>query len=125
MNFSTWAVLFAGIAAASWVNWYFLLSAGRQSTANRLIDAQRATVRVLGGYDPQVIRVARGVPLQLVFDRQEDASCSDEVVIGAFGIRRYLPPFQKTEIDFLPDKAGTFDVTCGMSMLHASLVVED
>ena len=30
-----------------------------------------------------------------------------------------------TRIEITPDRAGTFDITCGMSMLHGSLVVED
>ena len=41
-----------------------------------------------------------GRPVRLVFDRQETSGCSEEVVFGDFGIRRYLPahsPLQTAE----------------------------
>jgi plastocyanin domain-containing protein len=69
--------------------------------------------------------VKRDTPVRLVFNRQETSSCSEEVVLSAFGIRRFLPPFQKTAVELTPHQSGTFDITCGMSMLHAKLVVED
>ena len=118
------AVLLAGIAGIAWVNWYFFRAGRAAVSAAASAGTQRAEIRVAGGYDPAVVRAKLDVPLTLVFDRQEDASCSDEVVISAFGVRRFLPAFHKTEITFTPNRAGSFDITCGMSMLHARLVVE-
>jgi plastocyanin domain-containing protein len=31
----------------------------------------------------------------------------------------------KTPVDLTPTKAGRFEITCGMSMLHGTLVVEN
>lgn len=125
MNAIDLAVAAGGVAAILWVNWYFLAAAGSTASAATVSGVQQATIRVSGGYDPALVTVRRDVPLRLVFDRQENSSCSEDVVIGAFGIRRHLPAFQRTTIEFTPDKAGRFDITCGMSMLHATLVVED
>jgi plastocyanin domain-containing protein len=63
--------------------------------------------------------------VRLVFDRQETSSCSEEVVIPDFGIRRFLPAHQKTAVEIDPREAGTFEFTCGMGMLRGKLIVEE
>jgi plastocyanin domain-containing protein len=118
-------VLLAGLAAIGWVNWYFFFAERRGASAKATGGTQEIEVRVQGGYEPGVVRLKRGVPARLVFDRQETASCSEEIVLPAFGIRRFLPPYQKTAIELTPNEKGTFDITCGMSMLHGKLIVED
>jgi plastocyanin domain-containing protein len=125
MSTTDWLVLVAGIGAIAWVNWYFLFAERAAAVAATTSGGQEIEILVRGGYEPGVVRVKRGVPTRLVFDRQETSSCSEEVVIPELGIRRFLPSFQKTPIEFTPRKAGTFDISCGMSMLHAKLVVEE
>jgi plastocyanin domain-containing protein len=125
MSGSNWLVLVAGVAAIGWVNWYFFFARRSAAAATMKGGTQQVDIAVHGGYEPGVIRVKRGLPVRLVFDRQETSSCSEEVVVPAFGIRRFLPAFKKTAVEFTPEKSGTFDVSCGMSMLHAKLVVED
>jgi Cu+-exporting ATPase len=86
--------------------------------------AQTVTVVVQGGYKPDLIVARRGVPLRLVFDRRETSPCSDEIVLPEFGIRRALPAHAKTELELLPERAGEFEFTCGMNMLHGKILVE-
>jgi plastocyanin domain-containing protein len=74
---------------------------------------------------PSGIRVKKGRPVRLVFDRRETSSCSEEIVFPDFGVRKFLPAFEKTAVEFTPEEAGTYDFTCGMSMLHGKLTVED
>ena len=125
MSTSEWLVLVFGLAAIAWINWYFFV-AQRATTASTISGGiQTVEVEVRGGYTPGVIRVRRGTLTRLIFDRKEASSCSEEVVIPEFGIRRFLPAFEKTPVEFTPNKSGTFDISCGMSMLHAKLVVED
>jgi plastocyanin domain-containing protein len=45
-------------------------------------------------------------------------------VLPDFGIRRFLPAFQKTTVELTPDREGSFEFTCGMSMLRGRLVVQ-
>jgi plastocyanin domain-containing protein len=124
MTTSAWVVIAIGGAAIAWVNWYFFFAERRSATATRSADIQQVEIEVRGGYDPGVVRLARDVPARLVFNRTEASPCSEEVVIPAFGIRRFLPPHQKTAIELTPREAGRFEITCGMSMLHGTLVVE-
>ena len=125
MSGADWLVASTGLVAIAWVNWYFFLAERPGARAAVSGGAQQVEIDVKGGYDPGVIRVKRGLPVRLVFNRQETSSCSEEIVLPAFGIRQFLPAFQKTTIEITPKESGTFDVTCGMSMLHAKLVVED
>jgi plastocyanin domain-containing protein len=120
-----WLVVVAGVAAIVWVNWYFFVAEqGAAAAAVGASGVQEIGIEVKGGYSPATIRVRRGVPVRLVFDRQETSSCSEEVVLGDFGIRRFLPAFQKTTVELTPTEAGSFDFTCGMGMLHGRLEVE-
>lgn len=118
-----WIVVLAGAAAIAWVNWYFFLARRPAATAKEAGGVQEVTIAVQGGYDPAEVKVRQGSPVRLVFDRRETSSCSEEVVIPDFGIRRFLPAFQKTAIELTPEKPGTYEFTCGMSMLRGRLVV--
>lgn len=125
MSATEWLVIAGAASAIAWVNWYFFFA--ERSTATATTSAgglQEVEIAVRGGYDPGVIKLKRGVPARLVFNRQENSSCSEEIVIPEFGVRKFLPAFEKTAITIAPEKSGTFDITCGMSMLHGQLVVE-
>lgn len=125
MNESEWIVVLGGTAAIAWVNWYFFL-AGR-TTAQAAVGAagvQEVTITVQGGYQPAHVRVKQGAPVRLVFDRQETSGCSEEVVFPDFGIRKFLPAHRQTAIEIAPDHAGSYEFTCGMSMLRGRLTVE-
>ena len=120
-----WIVVLAGAAAIAWVNWYFFLARRGTATAQtREGGTQEVTITVQGGYEPAEVKLKRGIPARLVFDRQETSGCSEEVVIPDFGIRKFLPAFQKTTVELKPETAGSFEFTCGMSMLRGRLVVE-
>jgi plastocyanin domain-containing protein len=70
------------------------------------------------------VTVRAGRPVRLLFDRQETNPCSEEIVIGAFGVKKFLPAHQRTAVEFTPTTPGTFDFMCGMGMLHGKLVVQ-
>ena len=129
MSALDWLVLGGAAAAVLLVNWYFLLANRGAAVAAPVAAAgaaavRQATVTVRGGYSPSVIRAAAGQPVRLVFDRQETAGCSEEVVFGDFGIRRYLPAHQQTVVEVTPPAAGTYEFTCGMGMLRGRIVAE-
>lgn len=126
MTLSEWLVLFGGIAAIVWVNWYFFFaSAGGSAAADVHDGVQEITVAVRGGYEPRSIKVRPNRPVRLLFDRQETSGCSEEVVLGDFGIRRFLPPYEKTAVEFTPTESGAFEFTCGMGMLRGQIIVEE
>jgi Cu+-exporting ATPase len=85
---------------------------------------QEVEITVRGGYSPNLIRVQEGVPLRLVFDRQENSDCSARVVFPDFGVSKSLAAFGRTVVELTPARAGEFGFACGMNMLHGTLVVE-
>lgn len=142
MHATDWLVIAGGTAVIVWVNWYFFLAqrsavmAFAAATAasgeggdnggirTEVSGTPEVTITVKGGYDPSAIRIKAGQPVRLVFDRQETSGCSEEVVFPDFGIRKFLPAFQKTTVEVTPPKPGKYGFTCGMSMLHGSLIAE-
>jgi plastocyanin domain-containing protein len=118
-------ILAAGLAAIAWVNWYFFMAPKIAVAAQASpTGTQEVTITVEGGYSPSVVRVRKGQPVRLIFDRKEKSPCSDEVVISEYGVRRFLKPFEKTAIDVTPTKAGSYEFACGMSMLRGRIEVE-
>lgn len=115
-----------GVAAALivLVNWYFLGRSQAPAAAAAPGQVAEFTIRVEGGYAPNAIEVARGARVRLTFDRQEDNPCSEEVVVPDFGIRRDLPAFARTVVEFTADTVGTHQFACGMGMLRGTITVK-
>jgi plastocyanin domain-containing protein len=113
-----------GVLLIILVNWYFLYSRRKAYFAgskNRKI--QEVKIKVKGGYDPDVIVVKKGIPVRLNFYRDETADCSDTIVFGEFKIRKALPAFKTTSVEFTPEKEGEFEFTCGMGMMRGKIIV--
>jgi plastocyanin domain-containing protein len=124
MNPNQVVVVIMAILAIAAVNWYFMFSKKQVYQARAASTGlQEITVRVKGGYSPDTIEVKKGRPVRIIFDRQEDSGCSEEVVFPDFGIRKFLAPHSKTSVEFLPEKTGNMNFACGMSMLRGKLIV--
>lgn len=117
------AIVF-GLILIGAINWWFLFSRAGIADARDEGGVQEAVILVKGGYSPAQVRVRRGARVRLVFDRRERAGCSEEVVLPAFGVRRFLPPGRRTAVEFTPVEAGEFEFTCGMGMLRGKVIVE-
>ncbi|HXF57422.1 MAG TPA: heavy metal translocating P-type ATPase [Actinomycetota bacterium] len=112
-----------GVLLSAALAWFFFgpKESGRAQLRG---GVQEVEITVRGGYSPSVVRVRQGVPLRLVFDRQEGGECTSEVVFPDFRLRRTLPAFARTTVELLPDRPGEFGFACGMNMVHGTLVVE-
>jgi Cu+-exporting ATPase len=108
------------IAALAW----FFLGPSESGRAEFRGGVQEVEVTVRGGYTPAQIRVRQGVPLRLVFDRQEGGECTSEVVFPDFRVRKTLPAFARTTVELVPERRGKFGFACGMNMVHGTLMVE-
>ncbi len=117
------AVVAGAALALAGLGWFFF-GPRKASTAELSAGVQRATVTVRGGYCPEVLRVRQGVPVDLEFDRQESGDCTSRVVFPDLLISAPLPAYQRTTVRLHPAEAGEFGFTCGMNMIHGTVIVE-
>ncbi|MGW2823019.1 heavy metal translocating P-type ATPase [Streptomyces sp. NPDC001443] len=97
----------------------------RRAGAARLEGGvQRVDVTVRGGYSPDLIKVRQGLPVELVFDRQEAGECTSRVVFPDLQVGAGLPAHTRTTVRLNPDRPGSFGFACGMNMIHGTLLVE-
>jgi len=116
-------VTVAGLVAIAGLARFFF--GPREARGAELRDGrQEVEIAVKGGYSPNLIRVREGLPLRLVFDRQETGDCTARVVFPDFGVTRSLAPFARTSVELTPDRSGEFGFACGMNMVHGTLLVE-
>ena len=117
-------VVLGGLALIAAIYWWFFVAGRRMvRAAAGAGGVQESLVTVAGGYSPATIAVSAGRPVRLVFDRQETNPCSEEIVIPAFGVRKFLPPHERTSVEFTPTAPGTYEMSCGMGMLHGKILV--
>jgi plastocyanin domain-containing protein len=118
-------VTIIGILLIVFVNWYFFVSKREKVKASvKESGVQEIKVIVKGGYTPDVIVVKKGMPVKIDFYRDETADCSEEIVFGDFNLRKSLPAYKTTSIEFTPEKPGEYTFTCGMGMMRGKLIVE-
>ena len=117
------AVVLAGLAVTGLLGWFFF-GPKKARSADLVGNVQEVKVTVKGGYSPDLIRVRQGVPLRIVFDRQESGECTSRVVFPDFALNRALPAYAQTAVELRPDRPGEFGFACGMNMVHGKLIVE-
>lgn len=117
------AVLIGAAAAIALLGWYFF-GPRKTHTAAEREGIQQVEVTVKGGYSPDVVRVRQGVPVRMVFDRQESGECTSQVVFADLGIRQSVPAFGQTTVEFTPQQPGRLEFACGMNMVHGAVLVE-
>jgi plastocyanin domain-containing protein len=119
-------VIVGALAAIGLVQWWFFVAGRAPAAATSGVAGGTAEVVITvdGGYSPAVVQVRRGEKVRLVFDRQDTSSCSEEVVIPDFNVRRFLPSGERTVVEIEPTAAGRYPFTCGMSMLRGSIIVD-
>jgi plastocyanin domain-containing protein len=118
-----WVVTLAGVVAIVGVNRYFLF--GRPETAMTSgTGPQRFLIRVDNAYSPAAVRVRAGQPVRLDFQRVDQSSCTEEVVIPDFGIRTFLPSGRTTTVEFTPPRPGVYGFECGMGMVRGQVIAE-
>jgi Cu+-exporting ATPase len=123
MNVADVVVLAVTVVGLAGLGWFFF--GPRRARTARLEDGvQRVEVTVRGGYSPDLIRVRQGVPVELIFDRQESGDCTSRVVFPDLRLSAALPAYERTTVRFRPGEAGSFGFACGMNMIHGTLVVD-
>ena len=117
------AVIAGAVLLTAALGWFFF-GPKKARSAELVGDIQEVRITVKGGYSPDLVRVRQGVPLRIVFDRQESGECTSRVVFPDFSLNQSLPAYGQTQVSLLPDRVGEFGFACGMNMVHGKLVVE-
>ncbi|WHY02920.1 cupredoxin domain-containing protein [Neobacillus sp. DY30] len=76
------------------------------------------------GYSPNVIKVKKGVPVQLNITNPGDNSCFSTFMMPDFNLNSVNLKAGTTKLTFTPDKAGEYTFTCGMNMFKGTIIVE-
>ena len=114
-----------GLALIALIVWFFWLKRAPGVRAALTSGGyQEQMVLVRGGYTPDVIVVQAGKPVRLSFVRQESASCSEQVLLPAWGKSVALPEGETVRVEFLPKERGEFEFACQMGMFRGKLIVE-
>lgn len=87
-------------------------------------EAQIVKLSVVGGnyiLSPNTLK--KDVPVRLEADSSVQG-CAKSIVINAFNVRKIISSSDNA-IEFIPDKAGTFNIACSMNMYKGTFSVAD
>lgn len=104
--------------------WWFVFSKTRSQKAEAHQGIQELTIDVDGGYAPDRIVVKAGQPVRLNFLRKDPSSCLEKVLFPDFHIAQDLALNNVTPIEFIPEKPGQYQFTCGMNMFRGVVEVK-
>ena len=97
-------------------------AAPRAATARGV--AQRVTLTVTPkGFEPPVVTVEAGKPVDLLITRRTEQTCATDFVLAAYRIHQALPLNRTVTVRFTPRRAGELVYACGMDMIHGRIVV--
>lgn len=106
------------LAGMAFTYWFFLMKKEEVVSVTDSVD-----ITVEGGYTPNTISIPKGKTTKLSFTRKDPSSCLEEVVLGDFKIRKFLPLNQKVTVEVTPQKEGEYGFACGMNMFHGKILV--
>ena len=97
-----------------------------QPVRARIDDSGRqvAEVTIRGGYVPTVILARPGLPIRLVFRRDDDDVCTERVIFSPPRVERRIAAFGTTTIDLPGRPPGEVRFTCGMGRYRGRIEVE-
>jgi len=101
-----------------------------QSTTQSEVDvtaqaAPKVKMQVTqSGYSPTVIRVKKGVPVELVIKNPLENSCLSTFALPEFNINSVSLKVGNTNLQFTPTKTGEYTFSCGMGMFKGTVIVE-
>lgn len=106
---------------------FLLLNSGGVAIAsgNGNSDVQVVKLYVQNGdYVLEPSEFKQGMRIRLEADMTKMPGCSRSIVIPAFGISKTVTTSDNS-IEFVADKAGTFNIACSMNMYRGSFTVLD
>lgn len=112
-------VLIISVVGILFAYWFFL----KKEVEQIEVAGNEVDITVEGGYKPASVVIPIGKTTKLNFFRKDPSTCLEEVILGDFKIRRFLPLNEKVTLEVTPQKKGEFSFSCGMGMFHGKLIV--
>src|SRR6266700_2401447 len=106
-------VTIVDFVSIGFVYWFFLMK-----KENQVQVTDSVSIIVDGGYSPQTIVIKKGKTTKINFFRKDPTTCLEEVVLGDFKTRKFLPLNKKVTVELKPTEEGEFTYACGMGMYH-------
>ncbi|MBI4044031.1 MAG: cupredoxin domain-containing protein [Candidatus Diapherotrites archaeon] len=76
-----------------------------------------------GFYEPSLLTVKKGIPVNLHFSAEPNSGCGKVLVIPAFKVWKVAPNTGEVLAQFTPTQKGVFDFHCSMRMFRGKLEV--
>lgn len=89
---------------------------GDKPYTNIPVSQNAEIVVTSGGYNPDYIKVRKGVPVKLKLIGMNNYSCASAFRIPSLGITKNLSANETYIVNFTPEKKGKFLFTCSMGM---------
>lgn len=112
-------VIFGSLLGILFTYWFFLKKKEKQVEVIDSVD-----IIVDGGYIPNTIVIKKGKLTKINFFRKDPTSCLEEVVLGDFNTRKYLPLNKKVTIELKPKEEGEFIYACSMNMYQGKIIIK-
>ena len=89
-------------------------------------DVQILTMHVSsrGVYEPNVLTVKRGIPVDWRISADSFLGCADTLILPALGVNTRINPGQN-RVSFTPTQTGRFTYSCSMGMIRGTLIVTE
>lgn len=113
-------VIFFSLIGIGFVYWFFLI----KNVKDAVLVGKSINIIVDGGYQPEVISIAKGKTTTITFLRRDPSTCLEEVVLPDFKIRKFLPLNKKVDVSISPKLVGEYEIVCGMNMFHGKILVK-
>lgn len=79
--------------------------------------SQQVTIDITPeGYQPDYIRVKKGIPVKLTLTTKENYTCANYFIFNEFNISARMQPSETRVFNFIPQKTGRFSFSCSMGM---------
>ncbi|BCM89756.1 hypothetical protein IAD21_01603 [Abditibacteriota bacterium] len=85
---------------------------------------QQVTIALPAGYHEGAATVMAGKPVTLTFHLQKDAGCGNTISVPAAKWTKTLRVGQSASVTFTPQQSGSLKFSCGMDMLHGTLIAK-
>ncbi len=96
-----------------------------QMTNTTADGTQRVTITIDGGkYNPSVVTVEKGKPVELTFQGGQQLGCGGTVVFKSLNMSKDVESGKTVTFNFTPQEAGDIAFTCGMGMFDGRVVVK-